>query len=161
LNIENIFEPAKEWLKYLRSHAVHKERRLLLDGSFIDHIWKNCFLSNQQCTFIDKEWKWGRDITVNTLLIRSIFLFLKDAIDMPGIPQCLTGNSVRSTIREIARALDTELTTKDFSDYLQLEAEFQSMVYGRSKILNLLEHRLILWNRSAYNRLGKLISALG
>ncbi|MFQ5643889.1 MAG: class I SAM-dependent methyltransferase [Thiogranum sp.] len=158
-DVETIFAPAKVWLKYIRSHSVREEGRFLLDGSFIDHIWKNCFPDKQRCRFIDKEWEWDSRITVNALLIRSIFLFLKDAVDMPGIPRCLTGNSTRSIITRIAQALDVKLASEDFNEYLRLEAEFQSMVYGRSRLLNLLEHKLVLWNRSAYNLLGKLAGA--
>lgn len=156
MSLEKLFSPVKPWLACMRAHAVRKNGRLLLNGGFIDHIWKNCFLNNQQCNFIDREWEWGEYIPINTLLVRSIFLFLKDAIEIPGAPTFLTENSARRIISKIAHTLDIELTNRDFNDFCQQEAEFQSLVYGRSTILNSFEIKLILWNRSVYNGLGKL-----
>ena len=154
--IEDIFIPARIWLSTLRSVAHGEANQPILDGTFIDHIWKNAFIVEDKCTFIDEEWQWNAGISLSTLLIRSIFLFLQDAVSICETPASLRTSSTKAVIRKIAETLGMSLTQGDFDDFCRLEAEFQALVFGRPYIQNLLELKLLLHSRSAFTWAGRM-----
>jgi hypothetical protein len=75
---------------------------------------------------------------------------------MTDINPFFSAYSTKSTIKIIARHMDTKLTNNDFHMFCKIESELQSLVYGRSIALNYFEYKLILLNRHAYTMVGNI-----
>lgn len=156
LDPQRLFSPCRVWLEAIQSSALEVNKEAHLPGRLIDHTWKNCFIHGRKCHFVDREWEWDETFPVKVLIIRSIYIFLDEACRLHDINRYFSGVSTKQTIRKIARHIGTELTNQDFRQFCRIESEFQSLVYGRSVNLNLLEHKLVLWNRSIHAGIGRI-----
>jgi protein-L-isoaspartate O-methyltransferase len=130
LSIQELFSPVKLWVEKLRSLAFESNGKLFLDGKYVDCIWKNSFIVDQRCEFIDLEWEWNKPISVNRLVIKSIIEFLNDVSVMIDVNPLLRVASKKALTVKIAKSLGFSLTNCDFDEFYQSEFEFAKTVYG-------------------------------
>lgn len=161
LQIEDIFAPCRIWLKSLTADAVEQDNRVLLNGKYIDRIWRNAYITDDTCVFIDDEWEWQENIDLRVLLIRSIYLFLDDIQDIKDIPPFLKKNSVRRSIREIAESMGITLIKEDFDAFIALQSEMNSITLGSEKWIKKINLQIYLRNKKVYAILRKLFSSAG
>jgi 2-polyprenyl-3-methyl-5-hydroxy-6-metoxy-1,4-benzoquinol methylase len=135
LTMSELFSPTKIWVEKLHSLAYEKDAQYVLDGKYVDCIWKNCFISNGKCEFIDLEWEWNEPIKFNRLLIKSIVEFLNHIIGMTDINPILQSRSKKAVTLKIAKSLGIELTNSDFEEFYDSEYNFAKAVYGKSTTL--------------------------
>jgi SAM-dependent methyltransferase len=130
-SLADSFEGLEPWLEKLR--AVRDESSdNALPGNFIDCIWKNTFLTDGDVTFIDQEWEWKEELSLEVLFIRSMFFFLLETKDIKKRPGYLRASNKKKLIRRVAGLFDLSLSNADFADFCRQEAKFQAMVYGKN-----------------------------
>jgi 2-polyprenyl-3-methyl-5-hydroxy-6-metoxy-1,4-benzoquinol methylase len=135
LTISELFTPTKIWLDKIHSLAYEKDGKYVIDGKYVDCIWKNCFISDGKCEFIDLEWEWNEPINFNRLLIKSIVEFLNHIIGMTDINPVLKSPSKKVTTIKIAQSLGIQLTNTDFEEFYDAEHKFAQTVYGKTNSL--------------------------
>uniref|UniRef100_UPI004047136F class I SAM-dependent methyltransferase n=1 Tax=Algoriphagus sp. TaxID=1872435 RepID=UPI004047136F len=167
LSIEELFSPVKIWAEKLRSLSYESDGRLFLDGKYVDCIWKNSFLVNENCEFIDLEWEWNKPITIHRLLIKSIVEFINDISDMTDVNPILKIHSKKTLIVKIGESLGFLLSESDFDEFFQSEHDFTKIVYGEPRFLwkfyfklDLLDSRAIPFLRYGRNLLRKIFARL-
>jgi 2-polyprenyl-3-methyl-5-hydroxy-6-metoxy-1,4-benzoquinol methylase len=129
--IQDFFKPVTAWIEKLRSLSFEQGGKLFLDGKYVDCIWKNSFVLNDKCEFIDLEWEWNKPINMNRLLIKSILEFLNGITLMIDVNPLLKGRSKKALIVKIGKTLGFELSESDFEEFYQSEYEFTKVVYGQ------------------------------
>jgi SAM-dependent methyltransferase len=165
ISIDELVAPCKTWLKELESIAYREGDQFWLEGRYIDCIWRNSYIRNGQCIFIDLEWEWKEKISLNAIVIRSIYLFLYDLSSLSGLTAALKLSSTKRLIKDIAKAIGTKITKRDFKAFVELHSEFIQMVYGKNRLMTI-SLRLKLLNRPLFmflcylNRKEKRITQL-
>jgi 2-polyprenyl-3-methyl-5-hydroxy-6-metoxy-1,4-benzoquinol methylase len=168
LSIQELFSPAIIWVEKLRSIAYERDGKLFLDGKYVDCIWKNSFIVNGKCEFIDLEWDWNKPININRLLIKSIVEFLNNITYMTDVNPILKIHSKKALAVKIGKSLGFLLSESDFDEFLQSEYDFTKVVYGEQGFLwkfyfklDLIDSRAIpflLYSRNFIRKIsGKLI----
>jgi 2-polyprenyl-3-methyl-5-hydroxy-6-metoxy-1,4-benzoquinol methylase len=132
ITLEEMFSPCLTWLSALRSLSVYQDGRFLLDGTYLDCILSNSFISGQTCNFIDREYEWHEKVNLNALLIRSLYALLNDLSTMKDLKLQLTMKSKGFLIRKVAKVLGIRLGVKDFIDFIELECGISHAAYGNS-----------------------------
>ena len=87
--LDQFFEPCSIWVRYLNEISIKSNTEGRIDGKYIDFIWKNTIIDNQSCCFIDNEWVYDDDISINALAIRSIYYFLSRIRNLPDVSKKL------------------------------------------------------------------------
>lgn len=146
ITLEELFTPCKTWINALNALASRENGKLMIDGKYIDLIWKNSYIENGNCFFIDQEWEWREKIGLNVLVIRSIFIFLEEMLAMNDLNPALRKNSRKILISNIAKILDVMLEKNDFKEFCILESKIDQIVIGRNINHNILNIKLKLWN---------------
>ena len=149
--LEELFAPCKIWLDKLQSLATRKEGTWYIDGKYIDCIWVNSFLHEGECIFIDQEWEWNERISVNVLIIRSIYELINDVNSMSDINPIFKINSRRRLIRDIAECLGVQLQDTDFKDFCKLESRLAQIIYGRNYYRCWIYINLRVWNHFMFS----------
>lgn len=132
-SLDSIFRIAQPWLTFLESEATEHGGKKYVSGRHIDSIWKNSYCSDGKCQLIDREWIWRDDVALNTLLIRAIYDFLSKLDNEKFLPKCLQARSGQKLIYNIASTFGVKLSAADFSEFFDLEAELQHLVFGVDK----------------------------
>ncbi len=158
--LQEIFAPCKIWLDKLQSLATNKDGACFLDGKYVDCIWVNSFLREGECIFIDQEWEWNELISINVLVIRSIYEVVNDISSMNDINPLFKVNSRRRLIRKIGQCLGVQLQNSDFKDFCKLESSLAHIIYGRNYFHCWLYINLRLWNEFIFSFLLSNISIL-
>jgi len=134
LGIEELFSPCRNWIEHLEKESWRSGDRLIISGSHIDSIWRNCFIEAGECVFIDREWEWEEDIELNVLVIRCVYHFLVEEVyRMKDIHPAFRKKSVKALIRLVASSIDITLVKSDFDRFCELESKIQSIVVGGSR----------------------------
>ncbi len=128
VTIDELFAPCKAWARKLESFSVTEDDRTTIDGRYMDCIWKNCYLRNDDCTFIDQEWEWYRKISMNVVIIRAIYCFLNDVSYMPNLHPVLRKKNMKSSIRRIAASMGVQLVDRDFREFVDLESRSYAII---------------------------------
>lgn len=149
------FQPLKQWLDKVSSLCSEG----ILPGDYVDCIWKNTFVENGEITFIDQEWDWKQCMSLQVIFIRAMFFYLLETENVKKLPRYLRVSNTRALIRSVANLFDVRLTNADFSQFVQLESEFQALVYGKKPGR---ERFLIFWYlRNRYTlRIAKSLRTL-
>jgi SAM-dependent methyltransferase len=121
LELDELFAPCRLWLKFLRSQAMGDDSDLL-PGHYLDAVWRNCYLVNDEYRAIDLEWEWSNTIPLNVLVIRSIFQFLHDVFDGKDICPALKKWRSKSVVVRVARSFGVQLNEKDFRAFVEMES---------------------------------------
>ncbi|MCP3673753.1 MAG: class I SAM-dependent methyltransferase [Gammaproteobacteria bacterium] len=131
MSIEEVFEPCRVWIEFLTNESIiDTEGKRFLSGSRIDAIWQNTIVKDGGIEFIDQEWAFKSKISLNTLFIRGVYRFLQQLRQSHGTCHGLKVKSNRRLIRQVIVGHGINLTAKDFSDFVLLEASFQSSTRG-------------------------------
>lgn len=174
ITIEELFNPCKVWLQKIKSISVLQENRFMIDGKYVDGIWCNSFIKNNECYFIDTEWDWQEKIAINVLIIRSIYYFLFDIRYMTNLSMPLKLNSTRALITIIAKSFNIKVGRKDFKEFCKLESEIVHIIFGKNIQRNafyinllLINKWMFVWlekfiqcNKSVYRKLQRKVSAV-
>ena len=127
--LEQIFAPARPWAALLKANAIDRGGILFVDGTHIDTVWQNAYLFGENIGLIDREFVWQTEIRMNALVIRSIYGFLTRLRDDGRYSSALAERSGRSLIRKIADVLGIDLNSADFDAFVDLECEFDSLMF--------------------------------
>ncbi|MFH1288576.1 MAG: class I SAM-dependent methyltransferase [bacterium] len=146
ITIDKLFEPCKLWLGLFKSDAVCESGNYLLDGKYFDSTWKNTYIRNGQCFFIDQEWQWKEKINLHVLLIRCIYMFLSDVSSLKDFSPVLKAANRESLIKKIAASLGIQLTKNDFKQFCRLESQFYRIIFNKNYYLTTFYIKLSLWN---------------
>jgi 2-polyprenyl-3-methyl-5-hydroxy-6-metoxy-1,4-benzoquinol methylase len=130
LTLNELFEPAIIWINTLRAKSELKDGVLTLDGKYIDCIWKNSYIIGGECEFIDIEWTYIENFTLNRLVIKSLFEYLNDVTRMSDLNPLLTVNSKMSFIIKVASTLGIKLHKNDFEMFIETESKIAEVVNG-------------------------------
>ena len=150
ITLGELFSPCQIWLRTLKSLASREGDRLLLDGKYVDCIWRNSYIHNGECIFIDSEWVWREKIDINVIVIRSIYLFLDDVWPMTDLSPALKMNSTRFLISKVSESLGIVTNKNDYREFVKLESEIAQIVFGLNLIRASFHIRFTLWNKSVF-----------
>jgi hypothetical protein len=131
--LEAIFSQARSWAALLKTDAVDREGVLFVDGTHIDSVWQNAYLSGQDVALIDREFVWQGEIRMNALVIRSIYGFITRLKEDGRYSSALGERSGRFLIEKIAGVLGIDLKTEDFDAFIDLECEFDSLMFDTDR----------------------------
>jgi 2-polyprenyl-3-methyl-5-hydroxy-6-metoxy-1,4-benzoquinol methylase len=169
-SLHQSFELVRPWLDELKNQHDAAKNNGFLPGNYVDCIWKNSFLENERVTFIDQEWEWQQDLSLEVLFIRAMFFFLLETQDIGKLPRYLRKSNTRELIRRVANLFELHLNNTHFSSFYKQEAEFQTRVYGKNPrrqeflIRWYLRHRRSLWTfmhlQSGLQRVDMMIRSL-
>ena len=127
---EELLFPCKIWLNKLISIAKKEGNTYVVDGIYLDCTWKNSYIKDGNCIFIDLEWEWKESINVNILLLRSISIYLNDAMQMKDVCPLFATKSPRYLMVMIAKYLGIIINNNNIIDYIKLESKLNKIVYG-------------------------------
>jgi len=132
ISLEDMFKPAQKWLESLQAISTLRDGNCYVSGECIDYIWKNCYSKEGRCVFIDREWEWGCDVELTVLVIRSIFYFLREIVEVADITKALRGCPTKRLIRDIACIIGMPITGHDIKNFLKLETDMLNAAAGVS-----------------------------
>ncbi len=150
MSLSDIFLPCKAWIEFLDQESSPSNGDKYLDGHYIDSIFSNIYLDSNGITVIDKEWVWKEKIKLNIIVIRSVFIFLDQVDRAKYFSKDLQARSLKKMIILIAKSIGVTLKKSDFNDFVKLESEFQSIVYGSQASQTVIRLQLILFDSTAY-----------
>ncbi|MGI9234478.1 MAG: class I SAM-dependent methyltransferase [Woeseiaceae bacterium] len=131
-----MFAPCRVWLDFLEDQSEIVDGEKYVDGSLIDCNFANAYLRSGKIVLVDNEWRWKERIRVNVIVIRAIFTFLLRIDDTRRLPEILQVRSYRRLISRIAESIGVNLSKNDFSRFVELESEFQSLVSNSNQQRN-------------------------
>jgi SAM-dependent methyltransferase len=131
--LTDIFNPCKLWVQFLKEKAVVSNGIAYLSGDYIDCIWSNVHPQEGEYQITDAEWVWARNVLLNVIVIRAIYIFLSKLDSFERHAESLQRRSVASLVREIASAIGVQLSEKDFREFVVTESEFQSSAFGMNR----------------------------
>ncbi len=156
ISIGDLISPCTVWLEALKQLATSEGGRLMLEGQYFDHVWQNTYIVNGECLFIDNEWTWHEIIPLNLIVIRSIYLFLREISDLENLHPALKSSSSRAVIIRLAKSLGIKLRKADFSEFVRFESELRRIMFSIKPLRKILSIRLFLWNRRLLSRIEKM-----
>jgi len=145
---DELFIPCKAWLNTLTSNSVLENGLAVVHGRYIDCIWRNSYVYDDNCFFIDQEWEWNEKISVNVLVIRAIYCFLNDLPKKARLHPSLVRGSTTSLIKDIGQSIGILLHKSNFKEFSRLESKFYSIVSEKSYRRIKMVIDLFLWNKS-------------
>jgi len=157
MSLSEIFLPCKLWIEYLESASKVTNGDKYLDGHYIDSIFSNIYLNENRLTIIDKEWIWKEKIKLNVIVIRAIFNFLHKIDRTKYFSKDLQSRSLKKAITLIAKSIGITLNKGNFSDFIQLESEIQSVVYSAQTNLTIIRLQWVLFDSNSYYFCYKLL----
>jgi SAM-dependent methyltransferase len=131
--LEQIFARARPWAALLKAHAFDRGGILFVDGTHIDAVWQNAYMSGENIAFIDREFVWQGEVRMNALVVRSIYGFITRLKEDGRYSGALAERSGRSLIEKIAAVLGIDLTPADFDAFVDLECEFDSLMFDSDR----------------------------
>jgi len=156
ITIEELFNPCRIWLQKMRSLSSLEAGRFMLEGKHVDSIWRNSFIKNGECCFIDDEFVWHKKIALNVLLIKSIYYFLFDLRNTDDLTAALKMKSTRTLINIIAESFGIKLQRKDFHEFCELESQLANAIYGANIQRSIFYINLMLINKTIFCRLEQI-----
>lgn len=130
LKLEEIFQPCTEWLQCLRNSGIERSGEVWLAGRYVDGIWSNFYYAAGRRVFTDLEWELDRDLPLNTILIRAIYVFLSRLHGRRCLNHALGVRSGKILITRIAAGLGVKLTSNEFARFVKLQTEFSTRSKG-------------------------------
>lgn len=145
--LSEMFSPCKGWVELLNALSTSYNGVRYVSGDHIDTIWTNVYPTKDRFEIVDKEWIWHQNIGVNVIVVRAVYDFLTRVEDARWLSKKLQLRSGKRLIRSIAHAIGVELTEKDFTDFVELQSEVASLVYGADRTLSKAQIRWFLADR--------------
>ncbi|MSR05531.1 MAG: class I SAM-dependent methyltransferase [Gemmatimonadetes bacterium] len=131
--LAEVFEPCREWVRYLEGLSTSRAGVKYLGGEHLDCTWSNVYPGAEGITVIDQEWVWNADIPLNVLVIKAIYDFLSRVDRVSGLSAALNARSGKRLIRAIANTLGVDPGEPDFDAFVELESALQSSAFGRDR----------------------------
>jgi SAM-dependent methyltransferase len=156
--LEQIFAPARPWAALLKADAVDRGGVLFVDGTHIDTVWQNAYLSGENIVLIDREFVWQGEIRMNALVIRSIYGFITRLKEDGRYSGALAERSGRSLIQKIAGVLGIDLKPADFDAFVDLECEFDTLMFDSDRNKQIALLRWYLFDRPSLRVFRKIKS---
>lgn len=145
--IEDIFICCRPWIEMLMCDARRKNEQLMIDGIYIDSIWRNSYIVGGKCQFIDHEYVWDQDIPLNVIVVRAIYYFILSINDDCEIASDLKDRSGKRLIKKISNFFKIYLTENDFEEFIFLESQLQNKIRDESIGLNVAYIKTFLADR--------------
>lgn len=149
-SLSALFEPCQVWISKLKDLAAREQDYFMLEGKYLDCLWRNGYNVDGECVFRDQEWEWVEKIRFNVLIIRSIFWFLDEISLMSGLTPLLRKRCTKNLITDIAKTLGIHLTKKDFKNFVCLESEISSIVFKSNPRHAKHTLNMRLWSMNAF-----------
>jgi SAM-dependent methyltransferase len=127
MSLTEMFRPGLAWINALKQCSDTTDNQTMLDGQYIDCIFRNVYFDETGIRFVDQEWVWNEPIRLEILVIRALYFFLSSVERSATHSPELRGRSMRKTIKAIADSWGLVLTSTDFSKFVHIESEFQSL----------------------------------
>jgi SAM-dependent methyltransferase len=155
--ISELFHPCKIWLQKIKSLSTPYADKFMIDGKYIDSIWSNSYIKNNECYFIDDEWEWKEKISLNVLIIKSIYYFLYEIRNIDELNTHLKLNSTRKLITIIAESFGIKLRRNDFKEFCKNESIIVNIIFGRNIRHSSFCINLLLFNKSLFTWVEKIL----
>lgn len=124
LTLAEIFGPSKVWYDDLKASSVEQDGDRWVEGSRLDSIWRNCYVVDGRCRYIDQEWAWTHRLPLKLVVSRGLYYFARELLGYSGLNPGLRGMRVWKLMRAGARQYGLELSRRDLPDLARLEASF-------------------------------------
>lgn len=151
LQLDEIFKPCKQWIKFLKSKESTQGQVSWLEGKYVDVIWSNTYFEGSECQFVDQEWVWHEKIRFNVIVIRAIYDFLSQVGKSTIHAQSLSTKCGKTLIKEIASTLEVNLSNEDFKAFVDLESQIAETVTRTKKTRCAFYLRWFLLNRPTFH----------
>lgn len=161
MDLVEMFMPAKAWVEFLEGMSENVNGHKYLSGEYVDCIWSNIYEGKGEISIIDKEWVWKEKVRFNIVIIRSIFIFLCKLQNTNNLSRLLNVESLKTMIALISKSIGVKIDNKDFSDFVEFESGFQSLVHGSKKENNAIALKRLLFYGSLFRFLTNLKKAGG
>ncbi len=133
-NLNEAFKICRPWIEFFKLNSVIKNGEYYISGNYLDATWKNTFITNSSVNIIDNEWIWNDTITLKRLLIKSIYEFLNDAIDLKDIHHTFKYKSKKTLISNISQTFQITITNSDIINFINFESDISEIVFNRNKL---------------------------
>jgi SAM-dependent methyltransferase len=153
LRFREIFMPSKAWFHDLESSSSEEDGGKCVTGDRLDSIWRNCFIENGQCRYIDQEWVWRERLPLKLVVARGLYYFAKSLLGRKGLNPALQGMRVSRLISSAASFYGLRLSRKDLRELARFEAQFlqrtsaKSASTAKERMLDRLDVSLVLRRR--------------
>ena len=132
ISLEALFAPCKPWFEWLRGEGQGGLDGTV-DGRHLDSIWRNAFIQDGRCQFIDQEWAWHEPLGKHVLVIRSAYNFVNDRADLGDGARVLRRDGGADLIERIAKEFGVALHASDFDEFAEIESRLFEIVYGMDR----------------------------
>ncbi len=132
LDLAAIIEPSRVWFDELNGAAAGDPA--LVPGDRLDSIWRNCFVVEGACRYIDQEWTWTERLPLSLVVARGLYYFAQSLRDAPGLNPQIARMRVRELIMAAAKAYGSALDERQLQEMARFEARFLDQVTGGSGI---------------------------
>ncbi|MFV1975716.1 MAG: class I SAM-dependent methyltransferase [Candidatus Scalindua sp.] len=147
MRLVDMFKPCRVWLNYLEGVAEYTDGDKYLDGKYVDCIFSNVYLDSSGISIIDKEWVWRESLKFNVVVIRAVYTFFRKTENARYHLKVLKTRSLKRLILLVVENIGVKIDKRDFIDFVELEAEFQSLVCGSEMKRNKIILQWILFDR--------------
>jgi SAM-dependent methyltransferase len=129
-SIADVFRPTRAWFDALADRSFTRDGERYVEGKLLDALWKNSFIVDDECRFIDLEWQWHNDIPLSVMAMRAVYVFLAEYRFVDRVPRSLVRWRVSQCLREVAGIYGLSLSSDDFEHFTEIEAQLQSTMTG-------------------------------
>jgi hypothetical protein len=143
LRLREIFEPSRTWFHDLERSSSEEAGGKWVMGDRLDSIWRNCYIANGQCRYIDQEWVWRERLPLKLVVARGLYYFAKSLLGSRSLNPNLRGMKVSRLIRSAARVYGLELSARDFRALIRFESQF--LRNTRAKSTGSVKERVLDW----------------
>lgn len=124
VSLEEILEPSRVWFEELEGSSRKVGDTFVVDGNRIDSIWRNCFIRDGRCEFIDQEWIWDEPLPLNLVVARALYYFAQSLLDSTGLSPALKGMTISRFITAAADSYGLSVTPADLDELVRFESGF-------------------------------------
>ncbi len=131
LGFAAIIEPARVWFDELRN-ASSQGTEPMVPGDRLDSIWRNCFVVDGRCKYIDREWAWTESLPLSLVVARGLYYFAQSLLDGPALNPQLARMRVSRMIVAAANVYGLTISDTQLRELARFEAAFLNQVTGHS-----------------------------
>jgi SAM-dependent methyltransferase len=130
MDLTTMLEPTRIWFGELDGTANGDGR---VPGERLDSIWRNCFVTEDGCRYIDREWAWTDPLPLTLIVARGLYYFAQSLLDAPSLNPTLARMRIDAFIAEAGAAYGLTLDADELAALTRFEAAFLDQVTGSSK----------------------------
>jgi len=131
MDFAGIVEPSRVWFDELQRSAIQDDEPRV-PGDRLDSIWRNCFVVDDLCLFIDQEWVWTKHLPLWLVAARGLYYFAQGLRDAPGLNSRIARMRVGELIVAAAEVYGLKLDDSQLGELARFEAAFLDQVTGQS-----------------------------